>query len=180
MSDYRIIFCGTAGAGKATAIETVSSTPLAKTNDSANRAPIRRTAAPTVALDHGVLNLGETDRVHLYGTPALQSADFVQDILSEGGLGLVLLIDNSRDAPFVDLDTYLNILGDVSSETAFVIGVTKMDQSESPGLREYGDHLRGFKLHNPVFEVDARKQRDVSILIQTLLYTLDPKVRANC
>lgn len=179
MANYKIVFTGSVGAGKASAIETVSNVPLVKIDESASDMTTSRTASTTAGVDHGVLNLNETDRVHLYGTTALQGFDFVWKVLSEDGLGLVLLIDNSSDDPFADLDFYLTALGDFNNKPGLVIGVTQIDRKNSPTLREYAEHLRKRRLNCAVFEVDAREQRDVSILIQTLLYGLDPQAHAN-
>jgi multisubunit Na+/H+ antiporter MnhE subunit len=54
------------------------------------------------------------------------------------------------------------------------IGVTQMDISAKPTITDYQAQLSGMGLKLPVFSVDARVRNDVSILIQSLLYSLDP------
>lgn len=179
MANYKIVFTGPVGAGKTTAIESLSDIPLVKTDESASDMTQNRKSSTTVAMDYGLLNLSKSERVHLYGTPGQQRFDFMWEILSEGGLGLVLLIDNSRDNPFADLDFYLNAFREFIDKTGVVIGVTQMDRKATPTLGEYGTYLRERIGNYPVFEADARKQRDVSILVQALLYNLDPRVHAN-
>lgn len=179
MANYKIIFSGPVGAGKTTAVESLSDTPLVNTDATATDMTQSRKASTTVAMDYGVLYLDETERIHLYGTPGQQRFSFMWEILREGGLGLVLLIDNSRENPFADLDFYLHEFHEFIESTALVIGVTQMDRKATPTLHDYGDHLRSKFGNYPVFEADARKRRDMAILVQTLLYSLDPEVHAG-
>ncbi len=178
MANYKIVFSGPVGAGKTTAIESLSDTPLVNTDAVASDMTQNRKASTTVAMDYGILYLNDTERIHLYGTPGQERFSFMWEILREGGLGLVLLLDNSRDKPFADLDFYLRVFQEFIEETALVIGVTQMDRKASPTLGDYGDYLRERVGNYPVFEADARKSRDMAILVQTLLYSLDPKVHA--
>src|SRR5690554_649665 len=140
-----------------------------------------RKAETTVAMDYGILNLENGDILHLYGTPGQQRFDFMWDILSEGGLGLVLLIDNRRDNPFVDLAFYLKAFHQLIEQTGVVIGVTGMDIKASPTLAEYheefakiaaANQLNKAKVGVPIFEVDARKRFDVSVMLEALLYSI--------
>lgn len=179
MANYKIIFTGPVGAGKTTAIQSLSDVPVVKTDEAASDMTRNRKASTTVAMDYGMLHLNDKERVHLYGTPGQERFDFMWDILTEGGLGLVLLIDNSKDNPFADLDFYLDSFRDFVDATGLVIGVTQMDRKSTPSLMDYNAHLRKRSRHVPVFEADARKQRDISILVQALLYSLDPRICAD-
>jgi signal recognition particle receptor subunit beta len=68
------------------------------------------------------------------------------------------------------LDSFDKFIG----ETTVAIGVTQMDLSSKPTIDDYQIHLNGLGLKPPVFAVDAREKSDVSLLIQALLYSLDP------
>lgn len=54
------------------------------------------------------------------------------EILSEGGIGLMLLINNANPDPLADLQGYLHAFKDFISKTAVAIGVTHMDRAEAP------------------------------------------------
>ncbi|WP_045223723.1 GTP-binding protein [Methyloterricola oryzae] len=175
MTQYnKIIFTGPVGAGKSTAIASLSDIPPVSTDQAASDMTKERKASTTVAMDYGIMNLAGGEKIHLYGTPGQERFDFMWDILTTGGIGLVLLLDNTRADPFDDLKFFTGKFRDFIRDTSLVVGVTQMDLSPRPYLENYHDHLQQIGLKAPVFEVDARRKRDVSLLVQTLLYVIDP------
>ena len=174
MTNHKIIFTGPVGAGKTTAICALSDIPPISTDENASDMTKQRKSSTTVAMDYGIMNLDRSERIHLYGTPGQERFDFMWDILTEGGIGLVLLINNSRPDPFQDMRFFLNAFTDFIKETRVVIGVTRMDTNQYPTIADYHLQLEHEALKLPIFEVDARERRDVSLLIQALLYSLDP------
>lgn len=175
MAEYKIIFTGPVGAGKTTAISALSDIPTVVTDEAASDMTMDRKERTTVAMDYGLMYLGDRERVHLYGTPGQERFDFMWDILTQGGLGLVLLIDNSRMEPFRDLHFFLDAFKDFIQRTAVTIGITRMDEKASPAIDDYHREIssRGWP-PLPILEVDAREKSDVSLLVQSLLYSLDP------
>lgn len=176
MPEHKIIFTGPVGAGKTTAIATLSDIPIVRTDELATDMTTRRKPNTTVAMDYGVMNLDSGGRVHLFGTPGQERFDFMWDILTQGGLGLVLLLDNSRPKPFNDLLFFLNAFRKFVDRTRLVVGVTFMDERPAPGIPDYSDQLRALGYSAPVFEVDARRRQDVATLVEALLYCIDPGI----
>jgi signal recognition particle receptor subunit beta len=176
VNNYKIIFTGPVGAGKTTAIGTISDIEPVKTDSKASDMTRERKLQTTVAMDYGVLNIEGGEQVHLYGTPGQERFDFMWDILTQGGIGLVLLISNKADNPIQDLRFFLNAFKDFISQTSIVIGITQMDLVKKPSIEDYRIELKSAGFNPPVFEVDAREKDDVSLLIQALLYTLDPNI----
>lgn len=174
MSNHKIIFTGPVGAGKTTAITSISDIPPVATDEAASDMTKNRKAGTTVALDYGIMNLDGKERVHLYGTPGQERFDFMWDILTEGGIGLVLLVNNVRPDPFRDMHFFLNAFGNFIDDTQVVIGVTRSDESSQPTIADYHRQIEDHKHKIPVFEVDARERRDVSLLVEALLFSLDP------
>jgi len=127
----------------------------------------------TVALDYGMIHLNN-EKIHLYGTPGQERFNFMWEILTEGGIGLVLLIDNARTDPLGDMWFFLKAFKSFIDKTKVVVGVTRMDINATPRIADYHTKLREIGLNIPVFDVDARRKRDVSLLLQSLLYSLDP------
>mgnify|MGYP000211003806 CR=1 FL=1 len=70
----KIIFSGTVGAGKSTAINALSDIPTVSTEAVASDETARLKRTTTVAMDYGVLNLPGGEKVMLYGTPGQGSA----------------------------------------------------------------------------------------------------------
>lgn len=175
MAQYnKIIFTGPVGSGKTTAIAAISDLPPVKTDEQATDMTKDRKAATTVALDYGVMNLAGGEKLHLYGTPGQERFDFMWDILTTGGIGLILLIDNTRTDPFKDMAFFLGKFKSYIESTSMVVGVTQMDRVAAPAIRDYNIHLKELGLNPPIFEVDARRKSDVTLLLQSLLYSIDP------
>ena len=174
MNNHKIIFTGPVGSGKTTAIASISDISPISTDEAASDMTKDRKAGTTVAMDYGIMKLDGKERVHLYGTPGQERFDFMWDILSEGSIGLVLLVDNARPDPFKDMHFFLNAFKKFINDTQVVIGVTRSDESSMPTIADYHRQIEGHKRKIPVFEVDARERRDVSVLVEALFYSLDP------
>jgi signal recognition particle receptor subunit beta len=174
MSQYKIIFTGPVGAGKTTAIHSISDVPPVKTDATASDMTKDRKSATTVAMDYGIMILPGGEKLHLYGTPGQERFNFMWDILTTGGIGLILLLDNTRADPFLDMKFFLDTFSDFISSTTVAIGVTQMDLSDKPTIADYQIKLKETGINPPVFAVDARVKNDISILVQSLLYSLDP------
>ena len=174
MANHKIIFSGPVGAGKTTAITALSDEPPIATEALASDHTREIKEKTTVAMDYGVLKLDGSERIHLYGTPGQERFDFMWQILSEGAIGLVLLISNARPEPLVDLSQFLTAFRPLIDKAGFVLGITRSDSHRAPDLHTYRHHLAQAGLKAPVFEVDARQRRDVALLVEALLLSLDP------
>jgi uncharacterized protein len=174
MIQHKIIFTGPVGAGKTTAIASISDTPPIKTDAAASDMTKSKKSTTTVAMDYGIMDVGGGEKIHLYGTPGQERFDFMWDILVTGGIGLVLLLDNTRADPFQDMRFFIQSFRKFIDKTGIAIGVTQMDLNNRYCIDDYHTHLKPFKLNPPVFSVDAREKRDVSLLVQSLMYSLDP------
>jgi uncharacterized protein len=175
--EHKIIFAGPVGAGKTTSIAAVSDIMVVGTEAKASDEVAERKANTTVAMDYGVLNLEGGKKVHLYGTPGQERFSFMWEILSEGAMGFVILVDSLRPDPVGDLDTYIKAFGKsiTRSGDAVVIGVTRTESNRQPELLDrLHEKLASLKLNIPVFEVDGRKREDVKQLLMALLSLLDP------
>ncbi len=169
---YKIIFTGPVGSGKSTAINAISDIRTVSTEEQATDETSSIKENTTVAMDYGILKLSGGGAVHLYGTPGQERFNYMWDILTEGGLGLVLLIKSSNPSSLEELDFFLDAFGDFISTTSLAVGVTNLDQTPHLSINLYKQHLMKKNIFCPVFDVDAREKRDVQILVQALLTTL--------
>ncbi|SFC05424.1 hypothetical protein SAMN05216344_10816 [Polaromonas sp. OV174] len=172
MSEHKILFTGTMGAGKTTAIAAISevkpvSTDVHNTDTSVNK------AMTTVGLDYGELTLDNGEKLRLYGTPGQQRFDFMWKILSRGALGLVILIDNSRPDPLADLDLYLDGFSELIAQAACVVSVGKTESHPLPDLDAFAQRMEAKGVLCPVLAADVRDKAQVLQLLDLLLVQLE-------
>lgn len=171
----KIVFTGCVGAGKTTAIATISEVnPISTDVKPSDNETARRKSSTTVALDYGELTLDESNKLYLYGTPGQRRFDFMCEILTRGALGLVVLIDNTHADPMSELDYFLNLNARFLREGGVaVIGITHFDLQQAPSLDDYYQVLAERGDPWPVVHVDAREIDDVAMLLETLLAALE-------
>ena len=173
MVSYKIIFTGPPGAGKTSALSTLSDIAVVeKKLVAGDNGEDGQTPA---SMDYGLVNLADGASIHLYGTPTQEYIDVSLETLIEDGIGLVLLIDNSRPKPFADLRCFVKTFREFIDQTALVIGVTKTDTHAAPSVEDYHQELKPLGLVAiPVFEVDTRQRKDISLLVEALLCSIAP------
>lgn len=172
-SQIKLVFTGSVGAGKTTAISVISETPPISTEAKPSDDVAFRKNSTTVAMDYGELTLEGGVKLNLYGTPGQRRFDFMCHILTQGALGLIVLINNSHPTPLEELDYYLNLNADFLKRRPAIIGVTHLDE---PGTIDIEDYYRCLNERGeswPILRADAREQNDVVRLIEVLLSVLE-------
>ncbi|MCJ0762972.1 GTP-binding protein [Variovorax terrae] len=172
MTEHKLLFTGTVGAGKTTAIGVVSEIPPL-TTDVRNHDTSVSKALTTVGLDYGELTLSGGDKLRLYGTPGQLRFGFMWQILGQGALGLVILIDNRRPDPLADLDVYITGFADLIAQTACVVAVGRMETHPSPDIEQFADRLASRGVLCPVLPADVRRRDEVVQLLDLLLTQLE-------
>lgn len=168
MNEYKLVFTGTTGAGKTTAINAISETPTIKT-DVMNTDESIDKALTTVGLDFGQITLANGDSVRLFGTPGQARFNFMWKILAKDAFGLIILIDNSSADPLADMDLYLSGFSQELQTIPCVIGVGRSELHPSPGIDDFAIRLAQRNLTLPVIPVDVRRAQDVILLIDVLM-----------
>lgn len=168
MKEYKLVFTGTTGAGKTTAIAAISEAPPVKT-DVANTDETINKESTTVGLDFGQISLANGDRLRLFGTPGQTRFDFMWKILVKDAFGIIILIDNSRPDPLSDLDLYINGFEHELLTIPCVIGVGRTEKHAHPSLDDFSNALEKRNLILPVIPVDVRSAEDVNTLISILM-----------
>ncbi|MEZ5583402.1 MAG: ATP/GTP-binding protein [Candidatus Competibacteraceae bacterium] len=173
MSQIKFIFTGSPGAGKSTAIGAISEFPPVSTDVFATDSLSGVKEKTTVAMDFGEITLENGQKVRLYGTPGQKRFRFMWEILVQGGLGLIILIDNRRPDPVADLEVYLDNFASFIEETDAVIGITCTDVKDIPTLDDYYELLNKRNQMFPIFTIDAREKEDVLLLLNALMTCLE-------
>lgn len=171
---YKLVFAGPVGAGKTTAIRTLSDIDVVGTEASASDGVAALKKTTTVAMDYGLMKLANGDQVRLYGTPGQKRFDFMWDILTENALGLVLMLRGSAADPVADLRTYVTEFRDFIDRTALVVGITHADHAGWQTRRLMAAELAGMGLPPAVMDTDARERAHMATLVKALIYGIDP------
>lgn len=172
----KIIFTGPVGAGKTTAIKSLSDTPVISTEQRATDQVKNRKETTTVAMDYGMIKLDHGESIHLYGTPGQERFNFMWEILVENALGVVILVDSANQDPLGDLSFFLKTFSQFIKSKAIVVGITRTDLPGVHKLADYHRILKEYGFNPPLFEVDGRKQREVCMLVQALLFSVDQSI----
>lgn len=175
MKEYKILFTGTMGAGKTTAISMISDVPPV-TTDVQNNDPTLDKEKTTVGLDYGELTLAGGEQLRLYGTPGQRRFSFMWKILAKGALGLVILLDHSREDPYEDLSIYLTNFAELIAQSACVVAVGRMGSDQVAALDQYAKRLAEHGVVCPVLAADVRDKAQVLALLDLLLLQLETRV----
>lgn len=175
MKDLKIVFTGTPGAGKTTAITAVSDKPPVVTDVLNTDASLAKERT-TVGLDFGEVDLGEGQRVRLFGTPGQTRFEFMWRVVAKDALGLVILVDNARPDPLADLGVYLDAYADLLPGMNCVVGIGRTGECPLPTVDDFADRLTERGLVFPVLPVDVREREDVLMLIDMVLVQAESRL----
>ncbi|WP_371132133.1 ATP/GTP-binding protein [Variovorax sp. SG517] len=170
--EHKILFTGTMGAGKTTAIAAVSEIAPVRTEVRNSDTSVAK-ATTTVGLDYGELTLDNGEKLRLYGTPGQMRFDFMWRILARGALGLVILVDNSRPDPLADLEVYLDGFSELIDRTACVVAVGRTETHPEPGLDAYAQRMQDKGVLSPVLPANVTDPQQVVQLLELLLLQLE-------
>src|SRR5215210_8156173 len=93
----KVVVTGPFSAGKTTLIRTISEITVLSTERGITDSTRARKAETTVAMDFGRITIDRDLVLYLFGTPGQERFDFMWEILGEGMIGYLLLIDAERE-----------------------------------------------------------------------------------
>src|SRR3954449_6193218 len=93
----KIVVTGPFSAGKTTLIRTISEITVLSTEKGITDETRSRKNDTTVAMDFGRITIDRDLVLYLFGTPGQDRFDFMWEILGEGMIGYLLLVDASRE-----------------------------------------------------------------------------------
>lgn len=169
--EYKLLFTGSMGAGKTTAIAAISQIVPVRTDVANTDVGTFDKAAAT--LDCGEVMLEGGERLRLYGTPGQARFDSTWKILGRGALGVVVLVDNSRPDPLDDLRTCLGAFADVARGARAVVGIGRTESHPSPDIAQFHAVAESLGLQVPILSVDVRRREDVLLLLDILFHQVE-------
>lgn len=176
----KILFIGPMGAGKTTAIRTISDIELLSTEVINNDTEQHTKATTTVALDYGEVNLGQGETVLLYGIPGQERFSFMWPVLAEGALGAILLINDDLPNSQQHLTNYINAFPHLIEKGTAVIGVWSAENLSDELLEPYRAILKERELALPIIKTDVRVKENVLTLIEMLIVNIEVNQLSVC
>lgn len=177
MAEHIILFAGPMGAGKTTAIKSLSEINVISTEAANTERETADKDTTTVALDYGEITLGEDDKIRLYGVPGQKRFDFMWQLLKERAMGLVLLLNSDAQNPVERLREFLLEFGSLHARGGIVVGITRTDVTAGPDLWEYSKCISETMPDCliPVFTVDARSGDHMRTCLLSLVLNIESR-----
>lgn len=130
MQTVKMVVTGPFSAGKTEFIRSVSEIDVVQTERKITKPDEKIKATTTVAMDFGRITIDDSLVLYLFGTPGQRRFDFMWEILSEGMLGFVVLVDSARPETFQEarriLDTFRTY-----APTPYVVAANKQDHPDA-------------------------------------------------
>ncbi len=130
MQTVKMVVTGPFNAGKTEFIRAVSEIDVVSTERKITDLSARVKEETTVAMDFGRITVDQDLVLYLFGTPGQKRFDFMWEILSEGMLGFVVLVDSVRPETFREARRILNIFHGYAS-TPYIVAANKQDMKDA-------------------------------------------------
>ncbi len=173
MSTYKIAFLGEPGAGKTTCIAALSQITPVSTDVGCFGELSKLKPTTTVALDYGELDIGSGTRLLLYGMPGQARFSYMFDVVREGLLGAVILVDGESDGAAQGLAETLDTYAAELRKLPHVIAINKNAAPRDELRHQCQALLVRHGLVAPIVVVDARRRDEIVDLLQLLLSILE-------
>lgn len=171
MQTVKIVVTGPFNAGKTEFIRSVSEIDVVSTERKISTASERTVKeATTVAMDFGRITVDDDLVLYLFGTPGQRRFDFMWEILSEGMLGFIVMVDSTRPETFREARSILETFR-AYAPTPYVVAANKQDLPDAWELDDVRHALRlspKIKLSSCV----ATDRESVKAILLELLYSI--------
>ena len=166
----KIVITGPFSAGKTTLIGTISEVAIVGTERDVSDEGRSQKSKTTVAMDFGRITFAEDLALFLFGTPGQRRFEVMWEILSEGMIGFILLVNAADDR---SLEEGSHILGQFKqyADVPYVIGVTHLDGVKKDKDEVVASVRRVLEVPDGVEVVpcDPRSRDDVKHLMLNIL-----------
>ena len=171
MQTVKMVITGPFSSGKTEFIRSISEIEVVSTEREITTAAEQRVKdATTVAMDFGRITVDDDLVLYLFGTPGQRRFDFMWEILAEGMLGFVVMVDSAKPETFREAKSILETFR-AYAPTPYVVAANKQDHPDAWDPEDFRIALRieeGVKLL-PCVALD--KESVKSVLLE-LLYSI--------
>ncbi|MCA1954668.1 MAG: ATP/GTP-binding protein [Anaerolinea sp.] len=141
MQTVKIVVTGPFNSGKTEFIRAVSEIDVVSTERKISSDVERVKDSTTVAMDFGRITVDEDLVLYLFGTPGQKRFDFMWEILSEGMLGFIVMVDSTRPETFREARSILETFR-AYAPTPYVVAANKQDRADAWDLEDMRVALR--------------------------------------
>ena len=166
----KIVVTGPFNAGKTELIRSISEIDVVNTEKKVTAEAEKVKNSTTVAMDFGRITVDNDLVLFLFGTPGQKRFDFMWEILSEGMLGFIVLVDSTRPETFKEARFILETFR-AYAPTPYIVVANKQDCGSAWSVEDIRVALRldpAIKLLPCV----ATKKSEVKNVLLELLYAI--------
>ncbi len=171
MQTVKMVVTGPFSSGKTEFIKAISEIDVVSTDRNISSENEREQKEnTTVAMDFGRITVDEDLVLYLFGTPGQRRFDFMWEILAEGMLGFIVMVDSAKPETFREARSILETFR-AYAPTPYVVAANKQDHPdawEPEDLRIALSIEEGIKLLPCV----AKERDSVRNVLLELLYTI--------
>ncbi len=170
MQTVKMVITGAVASGKTEFIKVISEIDVISTERKATDETSLLKKETTVAMDFGRIAIAEDLVLHLFGTPGQKRFDFMWEILSEGMLGLIVLVDSTRPDTFRETTRIIEFFT-AYRKTPFVVACNKQDVENAWTPEDIRYSLR-LPDSVKILPCVAKDREQVRNILLELLYTI--------
>jgi hypothetical protein len=166
----KMVVTGPFNSGKTQFVGSISEIDVVSTERKISSDAERVKDQTTVAMDFGRITVDDDLVLYLFGTPGQRRFDFMWEILAEGMLGFVVLVDSARPETFREARQILETFR-AYAPTPYVVAANKQDMPDAWNM----DDLRiALKLEEGVKMLPcvAKDRESVKNILLELLYSI--------
>src|SRR5512146_225314 len=141
MQTVKMVVTGPFNSGKTEFIQSVSEINVVSTERKISSEAEKVKETTTVAMDFGRITVDQDLVLYLFGTPGQKRFDFMWEILSEGMLGFIVMVDSTRPETFREARSILETFR-AYAPTPYVVAANKQDLDDAWDLEDMRHALR--------------------------------------
>jgi small GTP-binding protein len=141
MQTVKMVVTGPFNAGKTEYIQTVSEIDVVSTEKKITSEAEMIKSQTTVAMDFGRITVDDDLVLYLFGTPGQKRFDFMWEILSEGMLGFIVMVDSTRPETFREARSILETFR-AYAPTPYIVAANKQDLDDAWDVEDMRIALR--------------------------------------
>ncbi|MBK9945412.1 MAG: ATP/GTP-binding protein [Kouleothrix sp.] len=172
MQAVKVVITGAYAAGKTNFIRSISDIDPVTTEYEVTGAEERALKKETtVALDFGKIAVSDEVVLFLFGTPGQERFDFMWDVLTEGCMGYIVMVDSCRPAHLLETQRLMAHFAAITP-APFVVAANKQDDPAALPLSYIRKRLQ-LPLEIPVLPCIATDRESVKSILMALIMHID-------